>query len=209
MAKLTQNAVKTLVELKIGRMKDSLPCMLRTEMGERAMWYVIQTLGGEEERTADMIKKRVPSYYIEDCFIPKRERMKKFHGCWNKVEEILFHGYVFVVSQQPEGLYRELQQVPRLTKILGREKDYFIALNEEEKQLVQGIGDKEHRTPLSKIAVTEGNMVRVIDGPLKDYVGNVVKINLHKREVAVKVTFMGRELELFMGVEMAEMAPFG
>lgn len=166
------------------------------------MWYVIQTCGGEEEKTADLIRKRVPSYYMEDCFIPKRERMKKFHGCWNKVEEILFHGYVFVVSRQPEDLYRELQRIPKLTKILGREKDYFIALNEEEEQLVQRLGDREHKTSLSKVAITEGNQVRVIDGPLKDYMGNVVKVNLHKREVVVKVAFMGREIELFMGVEM-------
>lgn len=66
------------------------------------MWYVIQTLGGEEEQTADMIRKMIPSSCLEECFVPKRERMKKFHGVWNKVEEILFHGYVFVVTEQPK-----------------------------------------------------------------------------------------------------------
>ena len=71
------------------------------------MWYVIQTIGGKEEETADMIRKMVSSNYMEECFIPKRERMKKFHGSWNKVEEILFHGYVFVVSEKPEKLYQK------------------------------------------------------------------------------------------------------
>lgn len=168
------------------------------------MWYVIQTCGGEEERTADIIRKRIPSSYLEDCFIPKRERMKKFHGCWNKVEEILFHGYVFVISGQPEGLYQELQRIPKLTKVLGRENDSFTALNEEEELFIKGIGDKEHRTSISKIDITNGKIVRVTEGPLKDYIGNVVKVNLHKREVAVRVKFMGREMELFMGIEMVE-----
>ena len=58
------------------------------------MWYVIQTQGGHEEEIANMIRKQISSYYIEECFIPKRERMKKYHGLWNKVEEILFRGYV-------------------------------------------------------------------------------------------------------------------
>lgn len=168
------------------------------------MWYVIQTLGGEEEKTADIIKKRVSSYYIEDCFIPKRERMKKFHGYWNKVEEILFPGYVFVISQQPEVLYQELRQIPKLTKILGRENEHFVTLDEEEQRLIQEIGDEDHRTSLSKVTVAEGNRVQVIEGPLKGYLGNVVKVNLHKREVIVKVSFMGREIELFMGVEMVD-----
>ena len=37
---------------------------------------------------------------------------------------------------------------------------------------------------------------------MKDYVGAVVKVDLHKREAVVKVEFMGREMELKMGIEM-------
>lgn len=166
------------------------------------MWYVIQTHGGKEEETANMIRKTISSYYIEECFIPKRERLKKFHGIWNKEEEILFQGYVFAVSRRPEELYQELKRIPRLTKVLGREKQYFFSLNEEEKKLVKGIGDKEHRTSISLIEVKEGKKIQVVEGPLKDYVGDVVKVNLHKREVVVRVAFMGREVELKLGVEM-------
>ena len=97
------------------------------------MWYVIQTLEGKEEETGNMIRKTVSSYYMEECFIPKRERMKKYLGSWNREEEILFKGYVFVASQRPGELYQELKQVPRLTKFLGREEEYFWALNREEK----------------------------------------------------------------------------
>ena len=42
----------------------------------------------------------------------------------------------------------------------------------------------------------------MVEGPLKDYVGNVVKVNLHKREAVIRVMFMGRETELKVGVEM-------
>ena len=167
------------------------------------MWYVIQTLGGKEEESADMIRRRVSSYYVEDCFIPKRERLKKFHGIWNKEEEILFRGYVFVDSERPQGLDRELKQIPRLTKLLGREDEYFFALSQEEEELVRGIGDEKHKTSISRIAVEEGKKIRVLEGPLKGYTGDVVKVNLHKREVVVRVEFMGRPMELKMGVEIA------
>ncbi len=166
------------------------------------MWYVIQTLGGKEEETANMIRKTVSSYYIEECFIPKRERLKKFHGIWNKEEEVLFQGYVFTSSERPKELYQELKRIPRLTKILGKEGQCFFSLNEEEERMVKGISDDRHKTSLSKIQIEEGKKIRVMEGPLKDYVGNVVKVNLHKREVVVKVEFMGRPLELKMGVEM-------
>lgn len=166
------------------------------------MWYVIQTLSGAEEQTADVIRKMVSADIVQECFVPKRERMKKFHGMWNKVEEILFQGYAFVVSDKPEELYERLRQVPKLTKVLGREAELFYPLSEKEEMLVRGIGDQKHKTSLSKVAIGEGKKIHVIDGPLKGYVGNVVKVNLHKREVMVKVEFMGREMELKMGVEM-------
>lgn len=166
------------------------------------MWYVIQTFGGEEEKTAEMIRCQISPYYIEECFIPKRERMKKFCGTWNKVEEILFQGYVFADSCRPEGLYQELRKIPRLTKVLGREAAYFFPLSEMEERLIREIGDENHKTGVSKVVVDAKKKIQVIEGPLKNYVGDVVKVNLHKREVVVQVEFMGKLVELFMGVEM-------
>lgn len=169
------------------------------------MWYVIQTLGGEEERTADMIRRTISSHCLEECFVPKRERMKKFHGGWNKVEEILFHGYVFAVSDRPNELYQELKGIPRMTKVLGREEECFFSLNKEDEELVGKIGNREHKTVISRIAVEEGKKIRIVDGPLKDYAKDVVKVNLHKREVVVKVEFMEKPTELKMGIEMVEL----
>ena len=168
------------------------------------MWYVIQTLGGEEERTAGMIRKMVSSYSIEDCFVPKRERLRKFCGCWNRVEEVLFPGYVFVEAHNPGGLYEELRQIPRLTSLLGREDGWFLALNQKEEELVRGIGDEKHKTSLSKVVVDQDKRIRVADGPLKDYAGDVVKVDLHRREVTVRVEFMGRKMDLKMGIEMTD-----
>ena len=45
----------------------------------------------------------------------------------------------------------------------------------------------------------------MVDGPLKGYVGNIVKVDLHKREVVIEVKFMGRKIELKMGISMIDM----
>ncbi len=166
------------------------------------MWYTIQTLGGQEEKTVDMIRKMVSPDLIEECFVPKRERLKKYRGSWNKVEEVLFQGYAFVISNRPKELYEEMKQVPRLTKVLGRETDYFIPLDKKEMNFVGSIGNTEHKTVLSKVVIGEKKDIQVIDGPLKGYIGNIVKINLHKREVIIEVEFMRRRLRLRMGIEM-------
>ena len=99
-------------------------------------------------------------------------------------------------------MYEKLKQIPRLTKVLGREDQYFFSLSEEDELFVRKIGNKSYKTTISQIELVEGKQIRVIDGPLKGFVGDVVKVNLHKREVAVKVGFMGREMELKLGISM-------
>ena len=34
-------------------------------------------------------------------------------------EELLFPGYLFVISENPEELYQALKRIPRMTRILG------------------------------------------------------------------------------------------
>ena len=130
--------------------------------------------------------------------------MKKFRGRWHKVEEILFPGYVFAVTGKPEELYENLRRIWKMTKVLGREERYFVPLNEEEENMVRKMGNREHRTEISRVEVLEGKRFRVVEGPLKNYMEYVVKVNLHKREVGVQVEFMERTLDLYMGIEMVE-----
>lgn len=168
------------------------------------MWYVIQVQGGQEEKTAEMIQKQVSCDAMEECFIPKKERVKKFRGRWQRVEEVLFPGYVFAAAKEPEELYRQLKQITKMTKILQDGACYFLPLSEVEEKVIKNIGDNYHITRLSKIRVEEGKKVTILDGPLKSQEGSIVKVDLHRREVVVRVPFMGRQVDLKLGIEMVE-----
>ena len=57
---------------------------------------------------------------------------------------------------------------------------------------------------ISKIAVEEGNQIRILSGPLKDLEGQIRKVNLHKRIAEVEMEFMGSRSVVYLGVEMVE-----
>ncbi len=141
---------------------------------------------------------------MKECVVRKRERVKKVRGDGNIVEEVLLRGYAVVVSERRREAYEGLKRMPALTKVLGREEDSFMALDEKEESMVKELGNKDHKTLLSRIKVGEQRTIRIIDGPLKNYEGNIVKVNLHRREAVVQVDFMGRAVELYMGIEMVE-----
>ena len=75
------------------------------------MWYVVQVSTGAEERTRLRCEKRIDRSILDECFIPMYEEKKHFRGKWTVLKKILFPGYVFVVTDNLNELYKELKKV--------------------------------------------------------------------------------------------------
>ena len=107
------------------------PCLYQGKRGVN-LFYVVQVAPGMEERTEQLIWRRVESRLYDRCFHPMRHMRKKFHGQWKDLHEKLLPGYVFIQSGRIAELYGELLRIPMLTKVLGREENWFCALPEQE-----------------------------------------------------------------------------
>lgn len=83
------------------------------------MWYVLQVPTGREDRLIEEIRSYRIQEYFEEVFAPRSVRKKKYRGKWQTSEELLFPGYLFVISENPEELYQALKRIPRMTRILG------------------------------------------------------------------------------------------
>ena len=170
---------------------------------EKERYYVIQVAPGNEGRTSAWIEASVGEKLYGRCFYPLRHVRKKFHGEWRDCHEKLIPGYVFVTSSCIEELYRELKRVPVLTKVLGRsDGDLFVPLAEAEAEWLEKMTAGNTEVELSVVAVSEGDIVTILDGPLKDMEGYIRKINLHRRIAEVEVDFMGRKTVIHMGIEL-------
>ena len=184
-----------------------------SEEGE-SMWYVMQVVSGQENRTVFLVEKMISEGILESCFVPVRRLRKKFHGTWREVTEKLFPGYVFMISEQPRLLHEELKQIPALTKILGRCEEYFTPLSEKNVQMLEKLQNRTDdgrnlEVEISRIAVEEGNQIRILSGPLMKLEGQIKKLNLHKRIAVVEVEFMGNKSLVHLGVEMIEKISVG
>lgn len=171
------------------------------------MLYVIQVTSGAEKVTGRLIEEIVreeKETLIEECFFPQRVRKRKYGGTWNVETETLFPGYLFVRTDHIEEVMQKLRAVPRLTKLLGMEGDFIYPLSQAEAETIERLGGREHVAGLSKVTVEEGNRVKVREGILKDYEGQIIRVNLHKRIAVVRIPFMGAEKEIYLGIEILE-----
>ena len=161
------------------------------------MYYVIQVKTGKEQKAIDDIKKNAPEgEHSFDVFAPFRKSLRKYKGEYKEVIERCFPGYVFVETDNAQQLFFELYWIPGFTKLLGREADTynFVPLDKDESRMIDILYSSNNNriTEISDIEVKEGEMIRVLDGPLMGLETQIKKVNLHKRKVTVEFMLCGR-----------------
>lgn len=164
------------------------------------MWYAVQVKTEEEEKTKLICNKLIPNDVLKECFIPYYEKKIKYLGRWHIMNEILFPGYIFMVSNQIDNLMAEVRRIPKLIKILGNGKE-IIPLYDKEIEFLMKFGEEEHLIKMSK-GYIENDKIVIKEGPMKSYEGTVKRIDRHKRKAVIEVEFFGRTMEVNMGLEI-------
>lgn len=162
-------------------------------------WYVIQTRVKEEEKLVSLIEKLIPPEkgLYRRCFVPKNENVWRLRGMNLTEIEVLFSGYVFVITDTPEKLFVELKSIPRLSKILGEISDdegrEFIPLSAQEQEFMENILDPSdyvvHRSIIHK---NEKGRIDMAKGALEHYVDKIVKVDNTHRRILIDLEMFGR-----------------
>lgn len=160
------------------------------------MYYVIHVRTGKEQDAINDIMKNKPDDASFDVFAPYRKSLRKYKGVMKEVVERCFPGYVFVETDDVKRLFFELYWIPGYTRLLGRDGDTynFVPLDKDESRMIDILYSKNNDriTEISNIEVREGEMIRVLDGPLFGLETQIKKVNLHKRTVTINFMMCGR-----------------
>lgn len=164
-------------------------------------WYVIQVKSGREEKIKETCQHLISPEIYEACFVPKCKRMKKYHGKWDEVEEILFKDYVFMITDHIDVLFNQLKLIPDLTKVLGNDGSNILPILEDEAKALLKFGKSKHIIEMSKGYIV-GDEVNIISGPLVDYHGKIAKINRHKRVAFIELKLFDQITTVKVGLEV-------
>lgn len=168
------------------------------------MWYVIQTMSGQEEHVIQMIRKIVPSELYTDCFTLYYERL------WRKQQksivhvERLFSGYVFIITDCPQEIFFHLKDVPALSKLMSDPNFVFLPLNQDEETFFSQVSDDEHVVRLSYVKTGAGGHILRISGSLSSFADRVVKYNFKKRYAIVELDFLNKKKTVVLGILLDE-----
>jgi len=125
----------------------------------------------------------------------------------NGSEELLFPGYLFVISENPEELYQALKRIPRMTRILGTgEKWTAMTANDIEtvRRLAAPHTQAQHGKWLMDFSegYLQGDKIIVTEGPLQGMESRIRRIDRHKRLAWLNIDVLGESREIAVGLEI-------
>lgn len=160
-------------------------------------WYVLHTYSGYEDNVCRNLKQRIESMGMEDkifnVLVPKEKKIKIKNGKRKVIEERIFPGYVLVEMIVTDDSWYVVRNTPNVTGFVGSGTTPTPISDEEMTSLKRRMGVKE---PKYKMDVSQGDVVKVIDGPFKDFDGKVDGIDEEKGKIKVLVQMFGRETPL-------------
>ena len=163
-----------------------------SQQGKR--WYVLHTYSGYEENVCRNLRQRIESMDMEDkifdVLIPTETKIKIKNGKRKTVKEKIFPGYVLVNMIVTDASWYVVRNTPNVTGFVGSGTTPTPVSESEIKALMQRMGQEE---PEYKVDIAVGELVKITDGPFKDYEGKVSDIDEARGKAKVLVSMFGRE----------------
>lgn len=157
-------------------------------------WYVLHTYSGYEENVKRNLEQRVESFMMQDkifaVMVPKEQKIKIKNGKRTTVEEKIFPGYVLVEMVVTDDSWYVVRNTPNVTGFIGSGTTPTPIDQKEVEQLIRRASGEG---ATHKIDVEVNSVVRITDGPFKNFEGKVSNVDPERGKVKVMVTMFGRE----------------
>jgi transcriptional antiterminator NusG len=173
-------------------------------------WYVIHAYSNYENQVKKALEDRVKRAGLEHSFgkilVPTEEVVEMRQGQQRKSERKFFPGYVLVQMDLNDETWHLVKEVPRVLGFIGGTSDRPAPISDAEADAILNRVEAGANKPRPKILFEVGEVVRVVEGPFKDFNGVVEEVNYEKSKLRVSVLIFGRSTPVELDFGQVEKA---
>ena len=159
-------------------------------------WYIVHAYSNFEHKVKSSLEERIDMMNLGDKFgeilVPTEEVVEMKGGTKRSSERKFFPGYVLVQMEMNDETWHFVREVPKVLGFVGGSSDSPAPISDAEAQHILQSVEEGADKPRPKILFEPGEVVRVVDGPFKDFSGVVEKVNYEKNRLQVSVQILGR-----------------
>lgn len=156
----------------------------------QAKWYVVHTYSGYENKVKTDLEKTIKNRELEDFFfeivVPMEEQIEIKDGKRKTNLRKVFPGYVLIKMIVTEESWYIVRNTRGVTGFVGSGADPIPLTDEEIRNMGFDMAEVN-------VDYDVNDSVKVINGPLIDFIGVVQEINKEKHKVKVLISMFGRE----------------
>ena len=167
-------------------------------------WYVVHAYSNFENKVKLALEDRIKREGLEHLFgkilVPTEEIIEMRMGQQRKSERKFFPGYVLVQMELTDETWHLVKDVPRVLGFIGGTSDRPAPISEKEAMSILNRVEEGVNKPRPKVLFEAGEVVRVVDGPFKDFNGVVEEVNYEKNKLKISVLIFGRSTSVELGL---------
>jgi transcriptional antiterminator NusG len=173
-------------------------------------WYVVHAYSNFENQVKRSLEERIKRSGLERFFgkilVPTEEVVEMRMGQQRKSERKFFPGYVLVQMELNDETWHLVKEVPRVLGFIGGTSDRPAPISDQEAEAILNRVEEGAVKPKPKVLFEVGEVVRVIEGPFKDFNGVVEEVNYEKNKLRVSVLIFGRSTPVELDFGQVEKA---
>jgi transcriptional antiterminator NusG len=158
-------------------------------------WYIVHVLSGFENRVLKTLKERIVNHnmteYFAEIIVPEETVVANVNGKKRTMKKKFFPGYVLIKMIMSEKAWHLVKDTDKITGFIGGTKDKPMPISDEEAASMTASLAEGFKRTRSVANFSEGDSVKVIEGPFASFVGTVDSIS-DKGKVKVQVSIFGR-----------------
>ena len=159
-------------------------------------WYVLHTLTGKENTVKKALENQLEGNpdnkkLISAVLIPTEKVSEIREGAKKISERKFFPGYILIEMELNDKSWYLVKNTPGVTGFVGT-KTRPVPLAEEEIDEIMKQTKEAKAKPVPKILFSQGEAVRVKEGPFKNFSGTIEDTNLEKGKIKVMISIFGR-----------------
>lgn len=166
-------------------------------------WYVVHTYSGYENKVQRHIAKLMEDgtlgQYVFTVKVPSEEVVEVRDGKRRVTSKKFLPGYILVEMDLPDHNWKQvssvIRNIPGVTGFVGstRTQRPQAISAEEAREVLQRSGEiKSEKVLKPKQTFSQGESVRIIEGPFDSFTGTIEEVNLEKGKLRVMVGIFGR-----------------
>lgn len=158
-------------------------------------WFIAKAMTGMENKVQKLLRERIVNHelteYFGEIMVPEESVVTNANGKKRRIKKKLFPGYVLIKMIMNDRTWHLVKNTDKITGFVGGTLEQPAPITNEEAAYMTNQAEEGFKRPRTSVSFTEGESVKVIEGPFASFVGTVEAVN-EKGKIRVNVSIFGR-----------------